>query len=403
MPLEACGQCVKDIFVSDAEFIERFTGKQLWTWGFASGGATGSNCNASRSSPVQTVSGGSNWKQVSANRTPSALYGNNMAATKTDGTLWTWGCGCFGILGNNSIVNRSSPVQTVSNVTTWKCVSVGTYNMAGLKIDGTLWMWGGGGAGRNGDNTQVCRSSPVQTVSATTNWRNVSVGFAQTAAIKTDGTLWVWGSDFAVGALGRNTTSANVSSPVQTISGGTNWKSISVGYNVVSAIKTDGTLWLWGRNDTGALGNDTVSSASSPVQTISGGTNWKQVSAGSRVTASIKNDGTLWIWGLNNNGQIGINVNAATCCAVSSPVQTVSGGTNWRCVSIGQNQNCSSFGLKTDGTLWAWGSPQSGVFGDGIGRPLSEAISSPVQGGSLATTWKSVAAGGAIGALRVED
>jgi alpha-tubulin suppressor-like RCC1 family protein len=167
----------------------------------------------------------------------------------------------------------------------------------------------------------------VQTIAAGTNWKLVSCGWDHTTTIKTDGTLWIWGRN-QFGQLGDNTV-ANKSSPVQTISSGTNWKLVSGGRYHTGAIKTDGTLWLWGRNSYGELGNSTLTPKSSPIQTISGGTNWKKISAGHNHTAAIKTDGTLWMWGHNNYGGLGTN----DIVQRSSPVQTVAGGTNWKEVS----------------------------------------------------------------------
>ena len=250
--------------------------------------------------------------------------------------LWLWGFNFSGQLGDNSVTHRSSPVQTVAGGTNWKQVSGGDDHTAAIKTDGTLWLWGWNFSGELGDTTRTHRSSPIQTASGGTNWKQVSCGSNTTAAIKTDGTLWVWGMN-TYGQLGTNDI-VHRSSPVQTISGGTNWKQVSCGGNTsrnqIAAIKTDGTLWLWGYNAYGQLGDNTIIDKSSPVQTVSGGTNWKQVSTGGNgITAAIKTDGTLWAWGLNNSGQIGDN----TQIYKSSPVQTIAGGTNWKQVSCGMS------------------------------------------------------------------
>ena len=153
---------------------------------------------------------------------------------------------------------------------------------------GSLWTWGYNDYGGLGDNTNTRKSSPVQTIAAGTNWKQVSCGDSHTSAIKTDGTLWVWGWNY-FGQLGDNTT-ASKSSPVQTISGGTNWKQVAGGGAHTAAIKTDGTLWSWGYNGAGQLGDNTTIAKSSPVQTISAGTDWKQVAGGASHTAAIKDD-----------------------------------------------------------------------------------------------------------------
>ena len=211
-----------------------------------------------------------------------------------------------------------------------------------------LWLWGANGVtGQLGDNTTITKSSPVQTVAGGTNWKQVSTGHIACGAIKTDGTLWMWGFN-SNGELGDNTRT-NRSSPIQTIASGNNWKQVSSGSNpMIAAIKTDGTLWTWGRNDYGELGDNTITNKSSPVQTVAGGTNWKQLSLGDYTTAAIKTDGTLWTWGFNYTGALGDN----TTTNKSSPVQTVAGGTNWKQVSSGQTtaairDDSADFGIGT--------------------------------------------------------
>lgn len=383
MPFTSCGGCLKNIFITEAEIIDRYVGNQLWTWGAGTNGHLGNNAVTSRSSPVQTVSGGTNWKEVSAGS-------NFTAAIKTDGTLWLWGEGRVGSgipLGTNVSASRSSPVQTVSGGTNWKQVSAGTSYVASIKTDGTLWLWGCGTFGRLGNNAAASQSSPVQTVSGGTNWKQVSVGSCHSTAIKTDGTLWLWGLN-NVGQLGTNNIT-DVSSPVQTVSGGADWKQVSAGAAHVASIKTDGTLWLWGDGSNGRLGNNSSVLRSSPVQTVSGGTNWKQVSLGLCFSAAIKTDGTLWTWGASAGGILGDN----TTVERSSPVQTVSGGNNWKeiSMSLGSRQAAA---IKTDGTLWTWGSG-----GDGqLGTNAAVNQSSPVQTVSGGTFWKQVESGDAYAA-----
>jgi alpha-tubulin suppressor-like RCC1 family protein len=342
-------------------------------WGYNIFGQLGDNTNFNKSSPVQTITGGTNWKQV-------ACGGNFTASIKTDGTLWTWGQNNYGQLGNNSNATYSSPAQTITGGTNWKQVACGIGHAASIKTDGTLWAWGNNWAGHLGDNSTTNKSSPVQTIAGGTNWKQVACGSNHTVAIKTDGTLWTWGYD-GYGQLGDNTNS-NKSSPVQTICGGTNWKQVACGYKHTAAIKADGTLWTWGHNQYGQLGDNSTAHKSSPVQTICGGTNWKQVACAYGYTAAIKTDGTLWTWGHNQYGQLGNN----TTTHKSSPVQTIAGGTNWKQVATGYRHTAA---IKTDGTLWAWGDNSNGKLGDNTTVPKS----SPVQTIAGGTNWKQVAAG----------
>lgn len=369
-----------DVFISKSCFQEG----DLWIWGSGSGGKIGDNTTSIRVSPVQTVSGGVNWKQVITGY-------NHTAAVKTDGSLWTWGFNTAGQLGRNNLVNVSSPVQTISAGTDWKTISVGGAHTGALKADGTLWNWGLNAAGQLGNNTVLDRSSPIQTVSSGSTWKKISLAGSHTAAIKTDGTLWLWGNNNA-GRLGNNSILSR-SSPVQTFSSGTNWRNVSAAGLFSAGIKNDSTLWLWGVGINGQLGDNRVGLRSSPVQTISEGTNWKQVGTGYDHAAAIKVDGTLWLWGKASFGQLGNE----SLLSRSSPVQTVSGGTNWKQSSVGYAHSAA---IKTDGTLWAWG---IGSYGS-IGNNSTVSRSSPVQTISSGTSWLSVCMqGGALTTSAIKD
>jgi alpha-tubulin suppressor-like RCC1 family protein len=368
----------KDYLLSVYPSIAQELGKtpELWTWGLGTSGRLGNGVTTGDiSTPVTTFAGGTNWKQVSTGF-------NHTAAIKTDGTLWTWGLGTFGQLGNAAITTISIPVTTFAGGTNWKQVSSGANHIAAIKTDGTLWTWGNGTFGVLGTNDVTSRSTPVTTFAGGTNWKQVSSGNAHTAAIKTDGTLWTWGFGFS-GQLGTNDVTSR-STPVTTFAGGTNWKQVSSGDYHTAAIKTDGTLWTWGYGTFGQLGDNTAVSRSTPVTTFAGGTNWKQVSSGNAHTAAIKTDGTLWTWGNGTFGQLGDN----TAVSRSTPVTTFAGGTNWKQVSSG---NAHTSAIKTDGTLWTWGNGTFGRLGNGV---TTGSISTPVTTFAGGTNWKQVSVGG---------
>ena len=299
----------------------RTTGR-LWAWGSNTYGQLGDNTTVSRSSPVSVVGEFCDWCQVSA--------ASHTAAIRTNGTLWTWGRNLYGTLGDNTAVNRSSPVSVVGGFTDWCGVSAGGFHIAAIRTNGTLWTWGFNSNGQLGDNTSgvgTCKSSPVSVVGGFTDWCQVSAGGQMTAAIRTNGTLWSWGSN-GYGRLGDNTT-VNKSSPVSVVGGFTNWCQVSAGYSHTAAVRTNGTLWTWGLNGCGRLGDNTIVNKSSPVSVVGGFTNWCQVSAGNQHTAAIRTTGSIWTWGFNGKGQLGDN----TIVDKSSPVSVVGGFTNWCSVS----------------------------------------------------------------------
>jgi alpha-tubulin suppressor-like RCC1 family protein len=251
--------------------------------------------------------------------------------------------------------------------------------------DGGLYTWGQDASyGVLGTNDSTPRSSPGSTAAGLgLNWKDIEVGNRCAAAIKSDGTLWTWGQN-PKGELGDGTTT-NRSSPGTTAGGGTNWKQVSTNKadssagqgTSMAAIKTDGTLWTWGSNYGAQLGTDNYTSRSSPGTTVGGGTNWKQVSCGYRHMAAIKTDGTLWTWGFNTNGVLG----TGNLTQRSSPGTTVGGGTNWKQVSAGENAMAA---IKTDGTLWTCG------YGGRLGTDPATNRSSPGTTDGGGTNWKEV-------------
>jgi alpha-tubulin suppressor-like RCC1 family protein len=289
----------------------------LWMWGYNQGDrlGTGSAANA-LSSPTQTVTGGTNWKQL------SLTYGVSYAL-KTDGTMWAWS------------TNYGTPGQVWSPDTDWNYVSQSPgfpnpQHIAGIRKDGTLWLWGTNNNGQLGDNTSTGRGSPVQTVLGGT-WLKVQCGALYTVAIRSDGTLWCWGAN-TYGQLGDNTT-VKKSSPIQIIASGSKWSDIAVNFFHTMCVNSDGTLWGFGGNGSGLLGDGTSVSRSSPVQTVAGGSSWKSVSCGYYQTAAVKKDGSLWAWGLGNNGALG----DSTSVSKSSPVQTAKRENTWKMLSVGRN------------------------------------------------------------------
>jgi len=246
--------------VRDAGSIGIKYDNTLWAWGgpnfmYWMGWNVGH-----KYSPYQL--GTDTWSGFARTQIPTTPDMSTFLGIKTNGTLWAWGNNIgLGTLGNNSIANTLSPVQ-IGTGTDWKyvqyCQTSGA--TAALKTDGTLWMWGSNQYGQLGVGNTVNRSSPVQ-VGTGTNWARVMTGYYTTLAVKTDGTLWAWGYN-GFGTIGDGTTT-NRSSPVQ-IGTGTNWSKIRVGYIAANAIKTDGTLWGWSYAGRYGIASTTVKS--SPVQ-----------------------------------------------------------------------------------------------------------------------------------------
>ncbi len=160
---------LENYFVTEYQLIDQYIGDELFTWGRNDIGQLGINNVTNKSTPVTTFAGGTNWKQVGG----GVQY---CTAIKTDGTLWTWGQGTFGQLGTNTTTNKSTPVTTFAGGTNWKQVSGGGYHCAAIKTDGTLWTWGRGNFGQLGENNATSKSTPVTTFAGGTNWKQVVGG-----------------------------------------------------------------------------------------------------------------------------------------------------------------------------------------------------------------------------------
>ena len=293
--------------------------------------------------------------------------------------LWSWGSGYVGAHGLGDETNRSSPTL-IGALSTWASISNGSRIGAAIKTDGTMWIWGSGGLGL-GDTTT--RSSPVQ-IGALTTWLSVAAG-NHSLAIKTDGTLWSWGNNNG-GRLGLGNTTY-YSSPKQ-VGAGTTWSKIKTGdSNFSLAIKTDGSLWSWGKNYNGQLGlgnSHGGTDRSSPIQ-VGALTNWLTVSSSYFSAYAIKTDGTMWAWGNNNGGRLGLG----NSTYYSSPKQ-IGALTTWSNVQGGRNG--SAIAVKTDGTMWTWGKNSYGTLGLSASSHYSNNKSSPTQVGAL-TTWLTITAG----------
>ncbi|WP_264521726.1 T9SS type A sorting domain-containing protein [Flavobacterium sp. N1994] len=198
-------------------------------------------------------------------------------------------------------------------------------------------------------------------------FKEISSGVFYEIAIKTDGTLWSWGGNF-IGALGDGTTISR-SIPAQ-IGTDTHWSRISAGSGHTLAIKSDGTLWGWGHNHDGLLGDGTYVDKYIPTQ-IGTNSNWITIVDGYDHILSLTTDGTLWAWGFNASGQLGDGTNVGK----NIPIQ-IDTNTNWDKIS-GKPEFTSA--LKTDGSLWVWGYNKWGQLGDGttINRYLPTAIVCP--------------------------
>ena len=318
----------------------------LFTWGFNEAGQLGTGDSGQPiTSPQRPGSTLSSAYSAVANGASHTL------AVKLDGTLWTWGGNASGQLGDGTTTSLNTPIQIGTG---YLVVAAGNSHSLGIKTDGTLWSWGNNGTGQLGDGTSNSTSIPTY---IGTGFYTVTAGTSHTVAIKTDGTLWAWGSN-NFGQLGDSTGDDRYAPQMI----GSGFTAAAAGAFHTIAVKNDGTLWAWGQNTNGQLGDNTTQNRYAPVQVGSG---YSPVSAngvtgtlaaGNAHSLALKPDGSLWAWGSNTSGQLGEETTTDTLTPKAIEPTNVF-------TTVAANAN-HSLALKPDGTVWSWGANSTGQLGD---------------------------------------
>jgi alpha-tubulin suppressor-like RCC1 family protein len=283
-------------------------------------------------------------------------------ALKSDGTVWAWGGNHNGQLGNGTTTDSSIPVQvsSLSNVT---AIVAGGFHSMALKSDGTMWAWGYNANGEVGNGTTTDALTPVQALSGVSS---IGAGFYHSLAVKTDGTAWSWGYGYS-GQLcnGSSGSSAPTSTPTQFLTGA---KAAGGGDEISAVLMADGTVRTCGSGEFGELGNGASGSgnrSSTPVQ-VSNLSGVTAIAVGPVFGLALKSDGTVWGWGDNYGGGVG----NGTTGVQATPAQT-SGLSNITAIAAGMGGGIS-MALKSDGTVYTWG---NGPLGNGT----TDSSTTPVQ------------------------
>jgi alpha-tubulin suppressor-like RCC1 family protein len=318
----------------------------VWVWGLNWNGQLGDGTTTSRNAPAQVCACG-------LTRVVGVGGGEcHSLAVKTDGTVWAWGHNTEGQLGDGTVTQRHTPVQTSGLIGVVAIASGVALHSLALKSDGTVWAWGRNGDGELGDGTTANRNTPVR-VSGLTGVMAIAAGYEHSLAVKSNGTVWAWGYN-GYGQLGDGTV-LDRHMPVQ-ITALTRAVAIAAGGVHSLAVKSDGTVWAWGDNGYGQLGDGTTTFRLTPVR-VSGLTGVANAAGGYGHSLAVKSNGTVWAWGNNATGQLG----DGTTTDRHTPVKT-SGLTGVVAVASGYDH---SLAVKFDGTIWAWGGNSFGQIGDG--------------------------------------
>jgi alpha-tubulin suppressor-like RCC1 family protein len=338
----------------------------LWVWGWGNWGQQGNSTDFDEYAPHQLTTA-TNWQVFKSSQT-------NTFAIKSDGTLWGCGGNLYGGMGIGSTTEHVSVMTQIGTANNWKEIASGNFTTIALKTDNSLWGWGFNDGYQLGNNT-CCNNqlTPIQ-IGTATDWKSVGASYSRSGfAIKNNGTLWCWGTNIA-GMLGGNSSVTERTVPTQ-FNAVTDWDKMSVGAAHILVLKTNGTLWAWGSADFGETGQNpgpTVDIAA-PFQIAD---TWKAVAAGFRFSMGIKTDGTLWGWGINDVGQLG----NGTTNTINYIPQQIGTAANWESVSAGYQHTVA---LRTDGSLWTWGNNDFGQLGNGGTTPSATPTYLPIAGCTL--------------------
>lgn len=332
--------------------------QSAWSWGYNLQGNLGNGTWGTgfpTNTPGPTKDTATNYVQLSTSGGGSSL------GVKADGSLWGWGNNYSGELAGY-VDDQIVPVH-IGTDNDWAFVSTGEYHVAGLKKDGSIWTWGDNSFGTLGNGATGGHDYVPKQMGTDKNWAALAAGVWYTVAIKTDGSMWYWGSNYIITPAGGGAT------PTQ-IGTAKDWKSVATGVNQSGsnthtvAIKTDGTLWALGFNAEGELGQGSTGKPVGNFVQVGTDKDWVSASAGGSFTLARKADGSLWAWGLNSNGQLG----DGTTSNKNIPTQ-VGTDKDWKFAETGFQH---SLAIKNDGTLWTWGWNMDGELGLGHNKDVSK-------------------------------
>jgi alpha-tubulin suppressor-like RCC1 family protein len=368
------GKAVGSVTLADDD-APASSGGVLLATGSNGNGVTGLGTDVGNTLTFTQAGSATNWASIDA-----STFHN--VGVKQDGTLWAWGSNNQGATGLGLTTGTTLVPTQVGSASNWADASAGGVHSLGIRTDGTLWAWGYNSFGRTGLGTDVGAATTPTQVGSGTNWVAVSAGLDHSLAVRSDGTLWSWGYN-GLGQLGQGDTSERLV-PTQ-VGSATTWAFVNGSGDDSSAIRTDGTLWTWGSNTLGrtGLGIDTGTTLA-PTQ-VGSDSDWAAVSGApfGATRLGLRADGTLWSWGYNSNGATGLGTSSGSTL---TPTQ-IGADADWAQASVG---NGHSVGVRTDGTLWSWGTNSLGATGLGVSTGENW---TPVQVGSAAT-WEAVSAGG---------
>ena len=333
--------------------------KQVWDWGYNSYSQLGDNSSVQRLTPVSIQGARKTFCKISGG------YYSTLGIDKT-GQIWGWGYNNNGRLGDNSTTQRATPVSIKGNKKTFSQLCAGYFSTLGIDKNGTAWGWGYNNYGQLGDNTTTQRLTPVSILGANKTFCQITSAGYNSGAIDKNGQIWCWGANF-YGGLGNNSTTAKCT-PVSVQGSQKTFCQITSAFYNVFGVDKNGQLWCWGFNDYGQLGINSVTAKCTPVSVQGANKTFCKISSQYYSILGLDKNGQVWGWGDNGYGQLG----NSSIAIQRTPVSILGNKKTFCQITIGRN---FSVGVDKSGGVWGWGYNKFGQLGNNttayVGTPIS--------------------------------
>ncbi len=415
----SCGECVPGDMTCVDAVLRSCGGDGAWADQITCSGTT-SECSAGQCRAPAT------WIDISAGT-------GHVCALRDDGTAWCWGHGEFGGLGYGGWTKvQSTPIQvraalgaSETHWDDWTQMSAGRNHTCGIREDNSAWCWGSnlynelGFGGEPNDRSlphQVVAAGESEGGAVWTDWTRVFAGGGVSCGIRSDKSLWCWGGGSA----------QDLSSPRQILAAGEttggaawfDWTSVALGVSYICGLRENGTVWCWGTNSVGQLGNGSTDNSSTPSQVLANGelpggvawNDWTAIAGGRYHACGLRSNGTAWCWGTGFSG-LG---DGTTGVLATTPRQVLAagepqGGATWNdWIDVSGSLGESTCGMRSDGTVWCWGLASSGLLGNGTSSPNQTTPSQVLAtqqppGGTAWSDWSVLSKGNSVAcALRTD-
>ena len=342
----------------------------LYTWGYNANGELGDGDKGTDTSSPQLISvTGVKFSAVAAG-------GNHTLALATNGSIYAWGKTQYGQVGNNSfsLVGLDTPTHINVAGVSFSAVAAGGDHSVALSTNGSIYVWGENSSGQLGDNSTTRKSVPTLISVAGVSFSAVSAGSDFTIALSTNGSLYAWGENSAGDLF--STSTADILVPTLISVPGVSFSAVSAGSSHTLALATNGSIYAWGRNTSGGVGNNSVLQVRTPTLISVAGVSFSTVAAGGAHSMALATDGSIYTWGKNFDGQLGHGNNDDLLIPTS-----VSSVISFSAIAAG---GANSMALGADGSSYTWGSNARGQLGNGLSG-IGQRLSVPTE--SLFKYW----------------